>query len=62
MAERRFNPSPAALRAALREYPDGCTTLPWQVTYLRYAFVLGYAAGQKAIRKRRPVPQHNQQP
>lgn len=59
---KKFNPSPAALRASWKEYPDGCCTYPFQVTNLRHAFVLGYAAGQQAIRKRRRAPTVKSEP
>lgn len=54
---KQFKPSPAALRAALAEFPDGCCTMPYQVINLRHAFVLGYDAARKAARKRRAQPQ-----
>lgn len=50
---KKFNPSPAALRASIREFPDGCTTRIFQATNLRYAFCLGYKAAQQAARKRK---------
>jgi len=62
MADKKFAPSRAALRASIVEYPDGCCTHSYQVINLRHAFVLGYAAGQKAIRKRRRAPQHTEKP
>jgi hypothetical protein len=49
----KFRPPRASIRASIKEYPDGCCTRPYQVINLRHAYVLGYMAGQKAIRKRR---------
>jgi hypothetical protein len=49
--QRKFSPSRAAVRASIKEYPTGCCTYQYQVINLRHAFVLGYAAGQQAMRK-----------